>query len=360
MKRQIENRRNASGIRLRRLVVIFIILILGLVLAFERYFFVLNNINYIDVPEIIYPEVTVPVETTAPASVDLTDPVKESDIAVLDDSVNFLVVGQAARTGEEARLADAIILCTLDPCEKTLRLTSILRDSFVKMPDYRGHTGGRIKLTSINHLGYVFGDGIAGSMELMNLTIFHNFGIKVDYNFEVDFDCFVDLIESIGGVDLEITEAEANYLNQNKLWVHQEFSEGEVRLDGMEALCFARMRKAKGDGESDVIRTSRQRKLIGNVLKELRKKNTSGLNQIAYALLPKIATSMKKDEITDVLLPILPMLPELKIIEGGTCPAVYSADMVDIYGDGVQHSVLRFDEATTKNTMRRITKGESS
>lgn len=63
-------------------------------------------------------------------------------------------------------------------------MTSLLRDSFVKMPDYKGRTGGRIKLTTIYHLGSTYGDGVSGSMELMNQTLYDNFGIEVDHNFE--------------------------------------------------------------------------------------------------------------------------------------------------------------------------------
>ena len=252
-----------------------------------------------------------------------------------------------------------MILCTLNIYEKTLTMTSMLRDAFVKMPDYKGHYGGRIKLTTIYNLGSYYSDGDpAGSMELMNQTLYDNFGIEVDYNFEVDFDAFVWIVDAIGGVDIELTEAEANYLNDDDVWVTYDVEPGMAHLDGMAALSYARMRTAEGDSESDIVRTSRQRKLMEIILSELKKEPISGLQNLANEVLPKITTSMSKSDMTSMLLTILPMLPDLKVNVGGTCPADYWGDMVDIYDDGTQHSVLRFDVAQTTKTMRAITEGE--
>ena len=86
--------------------------------------------------------------------------------------------------------------------------------------------------------------------------------------------------------------------------------------------------------------------------------NLSDLQKIANEVLPMITTSMTNSEITQTLLTLLPMLPELTIEKGGTCPASYKGDMVEIYGDGFYHSVLRFDETETKKAMRAITEGE--
>ena len=317
-----------------------------------------------DVPDIVYTQATTettsattaPSETTQATTVATTEPPHVPSSA---DYLNILLVGQASRDGEEERFADTSILCTLNTYTKTLTMTSLLRDSFVKMPDYKGHYGGRIKLTTIYNLGSYYSDGDpAGSMELMNQTLYDNFGIEVDYNFEVDFDAFVWIVDAIGGVDIELTEAEADYLNDDDVWVTYDVEPGMAHLDGMAALSYARMRKAEGDSESDIVRTSRQRKLMEIVLSELKDESISGLQNLANEVLPKITTSMSKSDMTSMLLTILPMLPDLKVNVGGTCPADYWGDMVDIYDDGTQHSVLRFDVAQTTKTMRAITEGE--
>ena len=342
--------------------------VIACVVGVNIYRTMLGKINYVDVPAIVYtsiPEETTIANESESVGMDVVETedvtaITEAHIKSSADYINFLVVGQAARDGESERFADTMILCTVNTYEKKLTMTSLLRDSFVKMPDYKGHTGGRIKLTTIYHLGSTYGNGIAGSMELMNLALYNNFGIEVDHNFEIDFDAFIKVIDMLGGVDIELTQAEADYLNDDDFWVYYDVEPGWAHLDGMTALCYARMRKAEGDGESDINRTNRQRKLIESLLNQLRSKSVSELTEIVNEILPLITTSMGNSEITECVLMLLPMLTELKIENGGTCPANYNGDMVDIYSNGVYHSVLRFDEVETKNIMRAITEGETS
>lgn len=335
----------------------------GGIFAFAYYQDFIGKFNIVNVEKVEYTKPTEEtlqvLETTEQDQETTTVETTAAHVASSEDYINFLVVGQAARAGEAERFADTMILCTVNTYEKTLTMTSLLRDSFVKMPDYKGHYGGRIKLTTIYHLGSTYGDGIAGSMELMNMTLYNNFGIEVDYNFEIDFDAFIKIVDMLGGVELEITEAEANYLNNDKTWVNYHVDPGFASIDGMTALSYARMRKAKGDADSDISRTSRQRNLISAILRKLKDRSISEIQDIANEVMPLISTSMTKSEITQMLLTMLPMLPDLTIESGGTCPANYKGDYVDIYGDGMQHSVLRFDVAETTKAMRAITEGET-
>ncbi len=303
---------------------------------------------------------TVQVETTE-GTVVTTEP---PHIPSSADYINFLVVGQAGRDGEAERFADTMILCTVNTYEKTLTMTSLLRDSFVRPPNFRGREFGRIKLTSVYHLGSFYDNGnIAGSMELMNQTLYNEFGIEVDYNFEIDFNMFMDVINLMGGVSPMITQAEADYLNAQDKWVTYEIYEGYNNLDGSAALTFARMRKAEGDADSDIKRTERQRRLISAVIKRLRELSVSEVQSIIDTVLPQIITSMSKTEITDMIVKLLPMLPELQIKKGGTCPVTVDGtqiktwgDLVDIYDNGQLHSVMRFQNQ--KEYMRAITEGE--
>lgn len=360
-----EKRSFLLGTTLKVILILLGALSIILVIAGVAYYnSVLNRINHVDVQNIVYstpetePENTM-VETSQP-TLDTSAPTIESHIPSSEDYINFLVVGQASRDGEAERFADTMILCTVNTYEKTLTMTSLLRDTLVKMPDYKGRIGGKIKLTTIYHLGSTYGNGIAGSMELMNQTLYDNFGIEVDHNFEVDFDAFVKVIDMLGGVDIELTEAEANYLNADDFWVYQDVEPGMAHLDGMTTLCYARMRKAEGDGGSDITRTSRQRKLIGTIIERLKTLSITELHSLIDEILPLVATSMDNSEITEMLFTLLPILKDLRIEESGTCPANYHGEMVDIYGNGVYHSVLQFDKEETKKTMRLITEGENS
>ncbi len=357
-----------SGSKMALIVVIVIlVLLLAAVAAIVIYYnTMLGKMNHVNVPKINYTEaVTEPTKTetlpeppTEALVTETTVPPTQPHVASQDDYINILVVGQAARGGEEERFADTMILFTVNTYEKSITMTSFLRDTLVKPPDYKGHTFGRIKLTTVYHMGSFYGGGVENSMELMNLTLYNNFGVEVDHNFEIDFDAFVHVIDELGGVDIELTQAEADYLNADDFWVYEDVEPGMNTLNGMTALSYARMRKAEGDSDSDIVRTSRQRKLVESLIAKLKTKSPSRLQKIANKVLPLVTTSMTNSEITDLLLTLAPMVSELTIEQGGTCPAESWGEMVDIYGDGMLHSVLRFEEDKTKAYMRERTLGE--
>ena len=346
-------------------------LIIGVVIYYNL---MLNKMNQVKVPTIEYTEEVT--ETTQPPVTEMSETTEaptettEPHVASSADYINFLVVGQAAREGEPEFFADTMLLFTLNTYEKTLTQTSILRDSFVQYPNYtdtagRAHHGGRIKLTTIYHMGYLCTNSKADAMGLMNLTLYKNFGIEVDHNFEIDFDGFVEIINMLGGIDIELTQAEADYLNvyieyEGRIPDEEKYvvSEGMNHLEGYAALTYARLRKAEGDNESDVKRTGRQQKMVSILLDKIRGLSLPELQNLANKVLPLITTSMDNAQITEYLLNYLPMLPELKLQSGGTCPAESWGDLVDIYGDGVLHSVLHFDENATKKAIRAITEGE--
>lgn len=358
------------------LIIVLVLLVLVLGVAAILWLYIdskLDKLDIVEVPKVVYTE-----EATEPTAVPQTTTVTEAatteatttetteppHVASSEDYINILLVGQASRAGEDERFADTMILCTINKYEKTLRLTSFLRDAFAKMPDYKGHVGGRIKLTTIYHLGSHYSNGDpAGSMELMNMALYNNFGVEVDHNIEIDFDGVIKAIDLMGGVGIELTQEEADYLNDPSLdgWKPYKVEPGYFWLDGAGALCYARMRKAAGDADSDITRTSRQRNLINALLERIRSMSISDLNKLADEVLPTITTSMSKQDITDMLKLMISILPDLKMEAGGTCPVegTYTGDPpVDIYGDGVYHSVLHFHADQQKRLMRAITEGE--
>lgn len=357
------------------LVVLCALLLLIIVVALVVFFYVkgiLDDIPKVSVDPIDYAALatetfeTLPaIEETIPVAVETetteaTTAPTDPHVASSEDYINFLVVGQAQRIGEanEAeRFADTMILCTVNTHEKTLTMTSMLRDTLIRGATYMGHTWGGIKLNTVYHMGSLW-NGVKGSMEVMNMTLFLNFGIEVDYNFEIDFNGFMELINLLGGVEIELNEAEANYLNEDDQWVRKDVQPGLCKLNGMTALSYARMRKAEGDNESDIVRTARQRKLIEAIIAKLKTKSLSELRELVDAALPYVTTSMTSAEITEMAMKMLPMLSELQIKSGGTCPVNYKGEEYDIYKNGMYHSILRFNEQETKAYMRAITEGE--
>lgn len=270
-----------------------------------------------------------------------------------DDIVNILVVGQASRAGEESHIADSTILVTVNTYDGTVRLSSVLRDTLVSLPSYKSHGAGRNKFNMAYHLGNTW-EGIEGAMAYTNLTMYHNFGVEVDYNVEISFESFTKLIDYMGGVEIELTEAEANYLNRDDLYVKYDVQPGLQYLDGMAALSYARMRKAAGDGDSDIKRTARQQKLIEIMFDKVRNLGLKDLQSVADTLFPLITTTMTPKDVADLMIKMLPHIKDLKF-EKGSIPieTTYWGELQDPYG-----SVLLFYPDQNKRLIRAFTEGE--
>ena len=303
--------------------------------------------------ETTLPEQTLPDETTVPETL-VTVP-EETTVPPFkaEDIINILVVGQASRAGEEGHMADSTILVTVNTYDGTVKLSSVLRDTLVDLPSYKHHGVGRNKFNMAYQLGYTY-DGIEGAMAYTNLTMYHNFGVEVDYNVEVSFESFTKLIDYMGGVEIELTEAEAAYLNKDDLYVLYDVQPGLQYLDGMAALSYARMRKADGDGDSDIKRTARQQKLIETMFNKVRNLSLKELQSVADTLLPLVTTTMTPKDVADLILKMLPHIRDLKL-EKGSIPieTTYWGVLQEPYG-----SVLLFYPDQNKRLIREFTEGE--
>ena len=364
-----KNKKSGKGLKIF-LIVMAVLLALVLIGVGMVYWFIqdkFSKMNIVTLPEDTYvyteatdeytrpPETAPTEETTEATTVETTRPPMSAD-----DIVNILVVGQASRAGEEGKMADTTMLVSINTYTEEVTVFSILRDSLVQLPAYKGLKGGRNKFTMCYALGYQQG-GTAGAMEMTNICLKDNFGIEVDYNIEVSFDGFIKMIDYLNGVELELTEAEANYLNKDTLYVQRTIEPGVQVLQGMEALSYARMRKAAGDGESDIKRTERQRKLVASLLEKFRYMSLSELNGWIDELLPMVTTTMTPSDVTVLAAKILPMVSRLTM-KGETIPVGKTGwgEMMDIYGDGMMHSVMRFESAQQKKLIRAITEAEEN
>lgn len=353
------------------LIVLAVLLALVLIGVGLVYWFIQNKfskMNVITLPEDTYVYTEATDEYTRPPQTEATWTEESTEATTVettrppmsaDDIVNILVVGQASRAGEEGKMADTTMLVSINTYTEEVTVFSILRDSLVTLPAYKGLKGGRNKFTMCYALGYQQG-GTAGAMEMTNICLRDNFGIEVDYNIEVSFDGFIRMIDYLNGVELELTQAEADYLNKDKLYVQRTIEPGVQVLQGMEALSYARMRKAAGDGESDIKRTERQRKLVAALLEKFRYMSLSELNGWIDELLPMVTTTMKPADVTRLAAKVLPMVQNLTM-KGETVPVGKTGwgEMVDIYGDGSQHSAMLFVSSQQKKLIRAITEAET-
>jgi LCP family protein required for cell wall assembly len=170
---------------------------------------------------------------------------------------NVLLIGVDAREiGENAR-ADSIIIATIDNNTKKMKLSSIMRDTYVNIP---GH--GQQKINAALAIG---------GPELLMSTIKENFNFNVDKYVMINFWGFENVINTIDGVDLEIKDYEIDEINKYIGEVDAVKSQplmeaGMQHLDGQQALAYARIRKV---GNGCYERTERQRRVINIVAEKM-------------------------------------------------------------------------------------------
>lgn len=214
-----------------------------------------------------------------------------------DNVINFLLIGQDARSTNGRARSDSMILVTVNKDKKTITLTSLLRDLYVRIPGYLDN-----KLNS----AYA-----AGGMELLNETLELNFGVQVDGNVEVNFERFPEVIDLLGGVDMELRQDEANYINK---WVPEGplLSKGLMHLNGQQALMYSRIRAL--DADADFSRTNRQRKVIDALIDQFRNTKLTTLLGLLDDVLPMLATDMTNAEIIGYATELFPMLSGCEVI----------------------------------------------
>ena len=216
----------------------------------------------------------------------------DDPVVDVEHIINIMLIGQDYRAGEEHRLSDVMILCTINTQTKELTMTSFMRDMYVQIPGYHAN-----KMNATYSLG---------GMTLLKKSMATNFGVYVDGSFEVDFDGFVDLIDLVGGVDVYLSNSEANYLKNNGYDVHA----GLCHMDGKTALAHSRNRSI---GNSDFSRTERQREVIGALLEKCRDMSLSQMKKLVEKALPMLTTDLTNRQILNYLLQIAPLLSELKV-----------------------------------------------
>lgn len=203
--------------------------------------------------------------------------------------INILLVGQDRLEGEGRTRSDSMILCTFNKEARELTLTSFLRDLYVEIP---GYGGNRI------NAAYAY-----GGMELLEQTLEQNFGISVDGTVEVDFSGFSQIVDRLGGVELELREDEAALITRETGYDTQP---GIQHLCGDQALNYVRIRKLDADG--DFSRTSRQRKLMNAMMDAYRDAKLSTVLLLMNDVLPMISTDLGAGEIMGYALELFPMI----------------------------------------------------
>ena len=245
--------------------------------------------------------------------------------------INIMLVGQQARYSSPSKLADTMILLTVNRETNTLTMTSFLRDTYVQLPNYRGHVCGMQRMNVCYNLGYQWG-GALGGMEMLDMLVMNNFGVEVDYNVELNFEVVTEIVDLLGGIRMNVTEDEAKCINEFKWYTGPQVEAGDVVLGGEAALMYARIRKANA-ADNDMNRAARQRKLITQMIKQCTEMSVNELINLLETVLPMVLTDMSQEEMVELSKIGIGMLPGLKI-ESNQCPAdgTYGGEIIELYG----------------------------
>ena len=203
---------------------------------------------------------------------------------------NILLIGIDARAkGNEAGLSDSMMILSINSELNTITLFSIERDLVVKIP---GH--GYQKLNAAHAYG---------GPELLMETLKENFNIEIESWAKVNFYSFVDIVDAVGGLDVEMSASEIHWMNFYLLEINELYRRpygtdnmkeeaGTYHLNGHQALAFCRNRYT----DSDFGRMRRQRYVIDLVVQKAKTLNLSQLNHLLTTVLPLITTNIPAEE----------------------------------------------------------------
>ncbi len=256
---------------------------------------------------------------------ELANAVKVPKLVNDSNIINLLLIGEEAITTDEnggtviesktRGRSDANIVVTINRKKKTVKMISFLRDTYVQIPGYQNN-----KLNQ----AYQYGGG-----PLLKDVLQLNFNVITDGYIRAKFSDFRDVIDALGGVNIKLTESEAqclnttNYISEKK---YRNVKPGMNRLNGVQALGYCRIRRGKnyeavtslGGHNNDWGRTERQKNVLNAIFEEYKTKSYTELLPFANKVLPKLTTNMTKNELIAILSVVVGM--DLDKLETLTVP----------------------------------------
>ncbi len=217
---------------------------------------------------------------TDPSAIEIPPPMPR--VPLHEGTINVLLLGSDQRPNSAGHRTDTMIVVSLDPSAGTATLISFPRDLYVYIPGWR--------VDRIN-----VADG-RGGPELAMMTILYNFGIPIHYWARMNYLTFVNAIDTLGGIEVQVT----GYLNDECGGTYYEYSPGTYYMDGWTAMCYVRMRKRS----SDFDRLRRQQEVLRAIFsKVLSIQGLARLPQLYSQFKGMVETNMP----VEAMLPIVPL-----------------------------------------------------
>lgn len=188
-----------------------------------------------------------------------------------ENITNILLLG----IDNQENASDAMMVFSLDKDTNTAKLTSIMRDLSVDL----GPNAEKHKINYAYNVG-----GVEESVKVVN----REFGLDINKYVKVSFDGLVDVIDYIGGININITESERKIIGASK--------SGNVTLNGEQALAYSRIRKI----DNDYQRTSRQRKVLMAIFNKAKSISVSSYPKALADLSSNVETNLSTFELLDL------------------------------------------------------------
>jgi LCP family protein required for cell wall assembly len=274
-------------------VVLALCVLIGSVIAVVYHY--IGKINYTPLDEfglataVPTDEIDEEIDPSLPAEEDPGEiELADGELLRSADVQNILLIGSDKRDGGDYGRSDSMMLVSIDRKTHRVIMTSFSRDLYVKI---EGVKDNRINVA----YGY-------GGPKLLIETIEKNFRIDIDNYIRVDFQSFRDIVDAIGGVDIQLTYSEAKELNDHpKRYGNagpiMKVTKGINHLNGVTALAFARIRKIDGD----IQRTQRQRTVMQAMIGKLKALSVMQIFDLADRFLPAIQTDLTSSEIAGLI-----------------------------------------------------------
>ena len=219
-----------------------------------------------------------------------------SDVDTVEDEdvYNLLLVGVDRRDKTWNGNSDSMMLVSINHTAKRVSVVSLMRDTYVDIPGY-----GYNKLNA----AYALGGG-----PLLTETITDTYKVDVSRYAAVDFENMIQIIDALGGIDLEMTDAEVEVANGYMLDMCNTLGlngydyvlpgGGVYHCNGVQAVAYARNRFV---GNSDYARTERQRYVISQIIEEVKRMDVVRLTQFVKDVLPLVTHNVEETEIWDLV-----------------------------------------------------------
>lgn len=220
--------------------------------------------------------------------------VSSGDLMKSSQVKNILLLGVDARNPDDdtKSRSDSMMIVSVDKKNNCVKMVSFLRDTWVYIPA----KDGMQRLNSACST-----DGYNGVVD----TIEYNFGVDIQGYVVADFEMFKVLVDSVGGVEVDVTEKEAKEVNRHKKrYGNVTLDQGKYKLNGEQALAYCRIRKI----DTDFQRAFRQRTVMQSILKGVKKSNPLSLLPMISKCAPYIETNLSKAELVSFGLAALPTL----------------------------------------------------